>query len=143
MSKRLRLLLIGLVSATCSLGVFAETAAQSLAKADQFWADGKLDDAQKAFEAAAAADPASTDARLRLAGFQLSRQQTTACIANYQKVISQEPKNSRAWIGLGMAYLHSSRAPLARAAFEEAIRVDPARKEKLAPLIARLDERNA
>lgn len=80
---------------------------------------------------------------MRLAGFQLSRQQTTDCIINYQKVISQEPKNSKAWIGLGLAYLHSSRAPLARAAFEEAIRVDPARKEKLAPLIAKLDERKA
>jgi len=30
---------------------------------------------------------------------------------------------------------------LARAAFDEAIRVDPARKESLKPLLAKLDER--
>ena len=139
MSRTLRFLLAGLMVAACSAGAIAETAGQSIVTADRLWTEGKLDDAQKAFEAAVAAEPASAEIRLRLAGFQLSRQQTTACITNYQKVISQEPKNSKAWIGLGMAYLHSSRAPLARAAFEEAVRVDPTRKEKLAPLIAKLE----
>ena len=143
MSRLLHLLLIGLVSATCSLGAFAETAVQSIANADRLWTEGKQDEAQNAFEAAVASEPSSAALRLRLAGFQLAQQQTTECIANYQKVISQEPKNSKAWIGLGLAYLHSSRASLARAAFLEAVRVDPARKEKLAPLIAKLDERKA
>lgn len=139
----LRGLLAGLVCGACSLSAVAGNAGATIAAADRLWEQGKLDDAQKAFEAAVAADPESAQMRLRLAGFQLSRQQTTACIVNYQKVISQEPKNSKAWIGLGLAYLHSSRAPLARAAFEEAIRVDPTRKEKLAPLIAKLDEKKA
>lgn len=142
-----RLVMVGLLAAACAVGnlaAAAESAAQqAVVNADRLWVAGKLDDAQKSFEAAVAADPTSVDTRLRLAGFQLSRQQTSACIANYQKVISAEPKNSRAWIGLGMAYLHSGRAPLARAAFEEAIRVDPARQEKLAPLIAKLDEKKA
>ena len=97
--------------------------------------------AQQAFEAAVKAEPASVPARLRLAGFQLSQQQMEACIANYKQVIGQEPKNSKAWIGLGMAFLHISQPENARAAFDEAIRADPSRKEQLALLLAKLDEK--
>ena len=138
-----RLLLAGLFAACCSLAAQAETAGSFLSRADAYWAEGKLEQAQQAFEAAVTKEPDSVPARLRLAGFQLARQQTSACIANYQQAISQEPDNSNAWIGLGLAYLHSSRPELARAAFAEAVRVDPARKEKIEPLIAKLDERKS
>ncbi len=141
MSVIRRILLAGLIFAACSLGAQAGTAGESIAKADRYWADNKLDDAQRAFEAAVKAEPDSVSIRLRLAGFQLSRQQTSDCIDNYHKVISQEPKNSKAWIGLGMAYLHSGRPTLARAAFEEAVRVDPGRKETLGPLLTKLNEK--
>ena len=136
-------LLIGLLAALCSPAAQAGTAAGLLVEADKYWAENKLERAQKSFEAAVAAEPDSVATRLRLAGFQLAQQQTTASIANYQKAISREPNNSKAWIGLGLAYLHSSRPELARAAFDEAIRVDPSRKEKLAPLIAKLDARKS
>ena len=135
--------LLGLLAIACSLGAHAGTAADLLKRADGYWAEGQLEQAQKAFEAAVAAEPDSVPTRLRLAGFQLARQQTSASITNYQKVISKEAINSKAWIGLGLAYLHSSRPELARAAFAEAVRVDPARKEKIEPLIAKLDERKS
>lgn len=95
-----------------------------------------------AFEAAAKVEPVSSDVLLRLAGFQLSRQQIDKSVASYQKVIGIEPKNSKAWIGLALAYVHIGDTGPARAALEEAIRVDPSRKESLKPLLARLDERS-
>jgi tetratricopeptide (TPR) repeat protein len=136
---RITRFLLALLVAAGSSGALAGTAAEHLADADRFWAENRLDAAQAAFESAVSAEPDSIAARMRLAGFQLARQQTTACIENYHKVLSREPKNSRAWIGLGLAYLHSGRQSLARAAFEEAVGADPTRAEALAPLIARLE----
>ncbi len=123
----------------CSFAAAAGSASPLVDEADRLWAEGKLPQAQARFEAAVAAEPNTTAVRLRLAGFQLAQQQTSASIANYQQAISQEPTNSKAWIGLGLAYLHSGQRNLARAAFAEAVRVDPSREEKIAPLIAKLD----
>lgn len=141
MSLAKHLLLAGAIALACSQPVLAETVGQTLEQADRYWVEGKLVQAQQAFEAAVKAEPASVPARLRLAGFQLSQQQMEACIANYKQVIGQEPKNSKAWIGLGMAFLHISQPENARAAFDEAIRADPSRKEQLALLLAKLDEK--
>lgn len=144
MSVSVRRTLAGLIiGAACSLAVGAESPADLLAKADRLWAEGKLDQAQQGFEAAARLEPVSAATLLRLAGFQLGRQKVSESIATYQKAISLDPKNSAAWIGLGLAYLHRSAPELARAAFDEAIRVDPSRKEKLAPLLAKLDEKKS
>lgn len=129
-----------LLAAFCGLAA-AGTASPLLSQADRFWSEGKTEQAQKAFEAAVAAEPESPRVRLRLAGFQLANQQTSASIDNYKQAISGEAGNSAAWIGLGLAYLHSSQPELARAAFEEAVRIDPARKERIDPLIAKLKER--
>ena len=123
----------------CSFAAAAGSASPLVDEADRLWAEGKLPQAQARFEAAVAAQPNAAAVRLRLAGFQLAQQQTSASIANYQQVISQDGTNSKAWIGLGLAYMHSGRRELARAAFAEAIRVDPSREEKIAPLIAKLD----
>lgn len=132
-----RILLAGAL--LCSFAAAAGTASRLVDEADKLWAEGKLPQAQARFEAAVAAEPDAAPVRLRLAGFQLAQQQTSASIASYQQVISQEASNSKAWIGLGLAYLHSGRRELARAALAEAIRVDPSRQEKLAPLIAKLE----
>ena len=119
----------------------APTNSELIAEAEKHWSAGQLTQAQTAFESAVAAQPDAVIPRLRLAGFQLANQQTTASIENYRKIISQAPGNSTAWIGLGLAYLHSGRPELARAALAEAVRVDPARQDKIGPLIARLDTR--
>ena len=131
-----RVLLAGVL--LCSFAALAGSASPLVDEADRLWAEGKLPQAQARFEAAVAAQP-NAAVRLRLAGFQLAQQQTSASIANYQQVISLDAANSTAWIGLGLAYLHSGRRELARAAFAEAIRVDPSRAEKIAPLIAKLE----
>ena len=137
-----RVLLVGAMLLASSFPARAETVSQTLERADRYWSAGQLDQAQQAFEAAVKAEPGSVAVRLRLAGFQRSRQQFEASMVFVTQAISQEPGNSRAGIGLGMAFLHSSRPESARAAFEEAIRADPARKEQLARLLEKLDEKN-
>ncbi len=131
-------LLAALLLAGYGFAAHAGAAADLLAQADKHWAEGKLEPAQKAFEAAVAAEPAATEPRLRLAGFQLSRQQMAAAIANYQRVLGTEPKNAKAWMGMGLAYLHTGKQDLALAAFDEATRIEPRYREKIAPLVAKL-----
>jgi Flp pilus assembly protein TadD len=116
-----------------------EPAAGLITQADGYWAAGRLDQAQQAFEAAAAAEPGSSAVLLRLAGFQLSRQQTTASVASYQRAVGLEPTNAKAWLGLGLAYLHGGNKALARSAFEEAVRLEPQRKEDLSEVLANLE----
>lgn len=110
-----------------------------IAKGDQLWLAGKLDEAQKIFEQAVKTDPRATEAYLKLGGLQLSRNDFTGSIQTYQHVIGLEPKNVRAWMGLGIAYLHTGKNELSRSAFDEAIKMEPARKEQLEPLIAKLN----
>jgi len=131
--------LIAVLGAGCVIAAHAESAAGLVAKGDKHWAESRFEPAQQSFEAAVAAEPRSAETLLRLAGFQLSRQQLEAGIASYKRVIGLDGKNARAWMGLGIAYLHTGRRELAKAAFDEAVRIDPRKQEKLGPLIAKLD----
>jgi len=79
---------------------------------------------------------------MKLAGLYIARSDYSAGTREYQRAIGLDPKNARAWIGLGIAYLHSGDKGMTRAAWEEAIRLEPARKQQLAPLIAQLDSQN-
>ncbi|MEI7613597.1 MAG: tetratricopeptide repeat protein [Betaproteobacteria bacterium] len=115
-------------------GATAATESALVAQGDRQWAEGQLDNARKSFEKAVADNPRSVEAHMKLGGLMLSRQQYSDAIQTYQKTISLDGNNARAWIGLGMAYLHIGNKELSRAAFNEAIRIEPARKAKLAKL---------
>lgn len=129
-----------IVLGLCLTGsALAESTSSLLAQAYQEWSQGHLDKAQKLYENAVKADPNSVEGHMKLAGLLLSRNNFSASIKEYQRLIGLYPKNAKAWIGLGIAYLHSGDKSLTRAAWEEALRLEPARKEQLAPLIARLD----
>lgn len=141
MYAKFRQLILGGCAAliTCAvISAQAEAPSTLLVQGDQQWAAGKLDLAQKTFEQAVVAEPRSVSAHMKLAGLQLSRQDFKACIETYQKTIGLDAKNAKAWLGLGFAYLHTGKNDLSRAAFNEAIRVDPRNKEKLAPVLAKL-----
>lgn len=101
---------------------------------DTQWANGRLDEARKSFEQAVAVNPRSVANRMKLGGFQLANNRYSPAIETYQQTISLDGNNAKAWIGLGMAYLHTGRHELSRAAFAEAIRIEPARKEQLSQL---------
>ncbi|MGE5466950.1 MAG: tetratricopeptide repeat protein [Ignavibacteria bacterium] len=98
------------------------------------WAEGRLNEARKSFEQAAAAEPKSAVPLMKLGGLHLTNSDPGAAIQTYQRALSLDSKNAKAWIGLGLAYLHMGQKDLSRAAFGEAIRVDPTRKAQLASL---------
>lgn len=109
--------------------------ARLLAQGDKQWTAGKPDEARKSFEQAVVIAPHSIDAGMKLAGLQLASRDYAVAIASYQRTISLDGNNAKAWIGLGMAYLHGGQPELARAAFGEAVRADPGRKAQLARLL--------
>ncbi len=116
----------------------ATTASALISQGEQQWKVGQLADAQKSFEAALAAEPGAVDIALKLAGLQLSNNDFAACIPAYQNAIGLDANSVRAWLGLGFAYMHTGKSSLSLAAFNEAIRLDPARKAALQPLLAKL-----
>lgn len=131
---------ITLIATAFLLSAQAEDMPSSLiAKGGELWATGNLEGAQKTFEQAVSLDPRSITAHMKIAGVQLTRNDFNGSIKTYQHVIGLDPKNALAWIGLGIAYLHTGKNELSRAAFEEAVRIDPNRKEQLASVITRLN----
>jgi Tfp pilus assembly protein PilF len=139
--------LLALLSAACLGALNPVWASAAPASASEWIADGtklleqgKLAPAQKAFEAATKADPRSVDAYMKLAGTQIAQNNFTAAIGIYQKTIGLDPNNAKAFIGLGIAYLHSGDKALTRAAFEEAMRIEPKRRAQLDPILTQLDE---
>ena len=121
----------------------AENMSTSLiTKGSEMWAAGNYEEAQKDFERAASVDPRSVAAHMKLAGLQLSRNDFSGSIKTYQRVIGLDPKNALAWIGLGISYLHTGKNELSLTAFDEAVRIDPRRKEQLASVMSKLNTIN-
>lgn len=116
------------------------SATDLIANGTRLLEQGKLEPAQQAFAAAVKADPRSVDAHMKLAGVNLVQNNFTAAIALYKQAIALNPNNARAFIGMGIAYLHSGDKSMSRALFEEALRLEPKRREQLAPILAKLDE---
>lgn len=113
-------------------------ASELIAQGTQWLEQGQLERARQAFEAAAQADPRSVPAHMKLAGVNLAQNRSDAAIAHYQRVIGLDPNQAKAFIGLGIAYLHKGDKSLTRAAFAEAIRLEPEREAQLAPIITEL-----
>ena len=129
-------LILALPVAPCAAADGSKSPADArIVRGDQQWAAGQLEGARLSFEQAVVADPRSVAARMKLGGFQLGARSYGAAIPTYQAAISLDPNNAKAWIGLGMAYLHTGQQDLSRAAFAEAVRIEQERKAQLAQLI--------
>lgn len=113
----------------------ADDANVAIAQGSKQWAAGQLDSARKSLEQAVATYPKSIDARMKLGGLLLSTGKYAEAIEAYQRVISLDSHIARAWMGLGIAYIHGGNKELSRAAFGEAVRIDPSRKMQLARLL--------
>lgn len=140
MNKTIRFATVLLSALFMACGVHANTSATaSIAQGKRQWEEGKLEAAQASFKAAIKADPRSVEAHMKLAGLQITHLNYSAAIETYRNAIGIDPNNAKAWMGIGMCYIHTGGREMARAAFEEAVRVEPGRKKQLEPVLAELD----
>ena len=63
-------------------------------------------------------------------------------IDQFQQAIGLDADNASAFIGMGIAYLHSDRLSAAKAALGEARRLDPDKAPQIDDLISRIDQRS-
>jgi tetratricopeptide (TPR) repeat protein len=102
---------------------------------------GKLDDALSTLQQAVSKDPTSSLARSRLGGIRVLRQEYSAGIKDFQQAIMLDQNNSTAFVGMAVAYLHMSQYSLARAALDEAGKIDPAKKPEIDKVLAWIEQR--
>lgn len=103
--------------------------------------EGKLPEALAVLREAVAAAPHSSTAYQRLGGAQLMSQDYAGSVESFQRAISLDATNAAAFVGMGMAYLHTGRFGQARAAMVEAKRLDPSNQDKVEEVIAWIDQR--
>ncbi|MEN8178288.1 MAG: tetratricopeptide repeat protein [Pseudomonadota bacterium] len=102
---------------------------------------GKLDDALSTLQQAVSEDPSSSLAHTRLGGIRVLRQEHSEGIKNFQQAIMLDQKNASAFVGIAVAYLHTSRYSLARAALNEAGKIDPSKKPEIDQVLAWIEQR--
>lgn len=102
---------------------------------------GNLEAALHAYKTALADSPQSKDVRLKLAGMQVLNGQYRTSIEHFQRVISQDPDNANAFVGMGIAYLHIGDFALARAALQEASKHDKKKREELRKVLDWIENR--
>lgn len=116
------------------------SAAQSLlGKGTELWIAGDLAGALASYRQAVARDPQWVDARLKLAGVYMARQEYGEAVEAFQAAIGIDATDPKPFIGMAIAYWHGRDYGHAHAAFEEAVRLDPSRYKQIAPHLARLE----
>lgn len=138
-------LLLGVLLSLSVSTLMASTSDDLLQQADTAWAAGELETAEQNFKEAVAS-AGNGEAELRLGGFYVSQNRLDEAVTSFQSALTKglpTPKQqSRAFIGMGIAYLHSGKSSLARAAFDEAATIDPSRAEEIEKLLAEMDKRD-
>lgn len=137
--------LLALVLGLSCNSLWASSAAELLQQADTAWAAGDLEAAENSFkEAVAVTENGESD--LRLGGFYISQNRLADAITAFQSSLTKglpSPKlESRAFLGMGIAYLHFDKPSLARAAFDEAAKIDPSRSEEIKELLEEMDKKD-
>ena len=88
---------------------------------------GDTDAGLALFRQATEQDPKSVLAQTRVGGTLLLKQEWGPAIAAFLQASMLDGANADAFVGKAMAYLHSGDCALARAALEEAKRIDPSK----------------
>jgi tetratricopeptide (TPR) repeat protein len=123
--------------------VGASDGASLLQQGEVLLKDGKIPEALETLRRAVEEDPLSSVAYTRLGGAQVLSQDYAAGISSFKHAISLDANNADAFVGMAVAYIHGARYPLARAALEEAKRIDPSKQTDADELIAWIDKRMA
>ena len=135
------LFLVAAISAAISFHALASEAGALVEKGEAQLKAGEIDAAVSTLQEAVAADPKSSLAYTRLGGAQVMKQDYDAGLVSFKQAIALDAGNASAFVGMAVAYLHSGRYPLARAALEEAKRIDPSKQVEVDKLIAWIDRR--
>lgn len=93
---------------------------QYLKQGDQALSSGQLNEAFTAFSKAAALQSESEVIQQRLGTINLLKGRYRSSIQHFHKTLGFNEKNIKAFIGLGLAYLHIGQYPLAKAALQDA-----------------------
>ncbi|MBI2678735.1 MAG: tetratricopeptide repeat protein [Candidatus Koribacter versatilis] len=91
-----------------------------------FWRLGRPNEAVKAFERALALDPSNVDAHLRVAEVYVEQVPERA-LAEIRFVLALQPKNGEAFSVMGAAYSSAGELPMAKAAYQRALELEPDR----------------
>ncbi|MCU7876301.1 MAG: tetratricopeptide repeat protein [Candidatus Thiodiazotropha sp. (ex Lucinoma borealis)] len=104
---------------------------------------GNLDDALVTLQQAAQEAPDSSLVRTRLGGIRVLRKEYSKGIKDFQQAIMLDQKNTSAFIGMAVAYLHMGQYNLAQAALEEAGKLDPTKKPEISKVQAWIEQRTS
>ena len=129
----------------CIPAVSAEPRVEDhLAEADLAWSRDDLAAAEAAFLNAVSV-AGDGQAAARLAGFYLGQNRLQEAVERFQQAISlglpSPQSEAKAFVGMGLAYLHLDSSDLAAAAFEEALRLDPSREGEIRPVLTELEQK--
>jgi len=143
----LSLSLLGIGAPVLAVEAVPPTEADTLiTRAEQHLRRGEHAPGIALLEQAVGLAPGSYRARLRLAGGHLLARHYRQSIDEFQAAVSMlppnDPQRSKGFAGLGIAYLHTGRYGAARAALQEAARLDPSKRPDLDPVLAFLDRRS-
>jgi tetratricopeptide (TPR) repeat protein len=103
---------------------------------------GKLDEAVQIIKQAIDKAPNSSLAYTRLGGVRVLRQEYSEGIKDFQQAIILDQNNASAFVGMAVAYLHMGQHNLAKAALDEAARIDPAKKPEIDKVLSWIDQRD-
>ncbi len=110
-------------------------------KADELAAKGEFDGAIAAVEDVIAKHPDSSLAHQRLGGMLLLKGDHRQAIDSFRTAIGLDERNGRAFVGMGMAYIHMGSYTLARASFDEALSRQPELADEIKKVKTWLDVR--
>lgn len=134
--------------ATCLLilplvAIAAEDTAGLIQDGEAKLGAGEIDAGLALFRQAAEQDPKSSLAQTRIGGAFLLKQEYGEAIEAFRAAIALDAGNAAAFVGMAVAYLHSGDYALARAALEEARRIDPSKEDKIDKIVAWIDQRES
>jgi len=134
-------LVIGIAFGPAMLAPAQAQETNYMEQADLAWSQNDLEGAEALF-VKATEQAADGRAAARLAGFYLGQNRLQEAVERFQQAISAglptPEAQAKAFVGLGMSYLHLGRSALAQAALEEAVRLDASREPQIRPLLDKL-----
>jgi len=98
---------------------------------NQYWSEGKLEEAESTFREAIKADPDAALPHARLASLLLSQHRNDEARAEYQNAIMNDPKDPNLFLALAIVYLHEKSYSNAQAMVNIALELDPDRENSL------------